>query len=368
LARLKKGESILIHAGAGGVGQAAIQIAQALGLEIFATAGTPEKRAWLKEQGLQHIFNSRSLDFADDVLHLTAGRGVDAILNSLAGDFISKNFSVLAPFGRYLEIGKVDVYNNSKIGLEALRQNISVFIIDLAQLAEQKPAEIAAMLETLRQKFELRVYQPLSRTVFPINQAVEAFRYMAAGKHIGKIVLSFDVAELSVNAITQAGQLFRPDAAYLISGGASGFGLEVADWLADQGARHLVLMSRSGPRDESAQVRIEQLRAAGVQVLDMRGDVTLKADVERVIAEIQTGPAPLAGVIHAAMALHDELLVNLTEEEFNQALQPKMMGAWHLHEATLVLPLEHFICFSSLSNIVGAVKQANYNAGNAFLP
>jgi NADPH:quinone reductase-like Zn-dependent oxidoreductase len=193
LAQMRAGEKILIHAGTGGVGQAAIQVAKDIGLEIYATAGSPEKRAFLKEQGIEHVFDSRSLDFAEDILRVTNGRGVDAVLNSLAGDFIPKNFSVLAPFGRYLEIGKIDVYNNSKIGLEALRNNISVHIIDLAQLMEHRPYEFAAMLDILRDKFEKGIYSPIPVRVFPVTEAVQAFRYMASGKHIGKNILSFDV-------------------------------------------------------------------------------------------------------------------------------------------------------------------------------
>ncbi|HEX9922937.1 MAG TPA: thioester reductase domain-containing protein, partial [Anaerolineae bacterium] len=367
LARLQPGERVLIHAGSGGVGQAAIQIAQDLGLEIFATAGTPEKRAFLRDQGIQHVFDSRSLDFADDVMRVTQGRGVDAVLNSLAGDFIPKNISVLAPFGRYLEIGKVDIYNNSKIGLEPLRNNISVFIIDLAQLMEHKPADFATILEVLRLKFEQKVYRALPHTVFPITQALEAFRYMAAGKHIGKNVLSFQADEIPVGRITEEGQLFRSGASYLISGGAGGFGLEVAKWMARQGARHLVLLTRSGPPDDAARADIEQLRSAGIDVVDARGDVTRPADVERVVQAIQMRSAPLAGVIHSAMVLNDDLIVDLDEIGFNRAFLPKLVGAWNLHQATLDIALDVFICFSSISSMVGTIKQANYSAGNAFL-
>jgi thioester reductase-like protein len=367
LARMRPGERILIHAGTGGVGQAAIQVAQDLGLEIFATAGSPEKRALLMEQGVEHVFDSRTLNFADDILRVTNGQGVDAVLNSLAGDFIPKNFSVLAPFGRYLEIGKIDVYNNSKIGLEALRSNISVFIIDLAQLMEHRPQEFSAMLDTLRDKFEQGIYRPIPHRDFPLSEAVEAFRYMASGKHIGKNILTFDEKDLAVGTITEAGSLFRADASYLITGGAGGVGLEVAKWMAQQGARHLVLFSRSGPPDEAAHAAIDVLRANGVQVTDARGDVTQQADVERVVHEIQQSGAPLAGVIHGAMVLQDSLIVNMNEASFNNVFLPKMLGAWNLHRATLDIPLDYFISFSSISSIIGTGGQANYCAGNAFL-
>ena len=367
LARMQVGEAILIHAGTGGVGQAAIQIAQHLGLEVFATAGTPEKREMLREMGVPHVMNSRTLDFADNILAITGGRGVDAVLNSLAGDFIPKSFSVLAPFGRFLEIGKIDVYGNTKIGLQQFRENISYFVIDLAQHLEHRPQYVASMFAELVERFAVGDYHPLSHRVFPITEVVDAFRYMAQGKHVGKNVLSFDVDHIPIGPCTEDGHLFRAEATYLITGGVSGFGLELAKWLAAQGARHLVLVSRSGPRDDEAAADIEALRADGIHVLDARADVTKMEEVRRVIDQISDELPPLAGVIHGAMVLDDAFLVELNEERFNCVLQPKMLGAWNLHVATLDLPLELFMCLSSFSTVVGAVRQSNYNAGNYFL-
>lgn len=366
LARMEKGESILIHAGTGGVGQAAIQIAKDLGLVIFATAGSPEKRQLLRDMGVDHVLDSRTLKFADDIMEITKGEGVDAVLNSLAGDFIPKNFSVLKTFGRYMEIGKVDVYGNSKIGLEPLRNNISFFVIDLAQHLQSKPAYVARMFSELEAKFYDGSYVPLPNHVFPVTEVVEAFRFMAAGKHIGKNVLDFDLPEIEIGQPTEEGHRFRGDGTYLITGGAGGFGLELAGWMAKNGARHFALMSRSGPNEESLE-KIEGLRREGIELVDARGDVTSRPDLDRIVAEIQKGAAPLVGVIHGAMVLDDEFLVELDEARFDKVLLPKMLGAWNLHEATLGIPLEHFICFSSFSAVIGAVKQSNYNAGNVFL-
>lgn len=367
LARPRRGESILIHAATGGVGQAAIQIARRRGLEIFATAGTPEKRRFLADMGIEAVLDSRTLDFADQILEMTNGRGVDIVLNSLAGDFIPKSFSVLAPFGRFLEIGKVDVYNNTRIGLAPLRNNIAYFVIDLAQHLERRPQEIAAMFSELAERFEAGDYQPLPHRVFPIADVVEAFRFMAQGKHIGKNVLSFEHGPIPIGPCTQDGRLFRSAASYLIIGGAGGFSLELAKWMAAQGARHLILMSRSGPRDQGAAAAIETLRATGVQVTDARGDVTRLEDVERIVDAIQTQGPPLAGVVHGAMVLDDAFILKLNAERFRAALDPKMLGAWNLHLATRHLPLEHFIGFSSFSAVIGGAKQANYNAGNSFI-
>ena len=362
LARMERGEKILIHAGTGGVGQAAIQIAQHLGLDIFATAGTPEKREMLKAMGVPHVMNSRTLEFADQIMDITNGAGVDAVLNSLAGEFIPESLSVLAPFGRFLEIGKVDVYGNKQVGLAAFKDNIAYHVIDLTQFLARKSASVTSIFRELTQRFMAAEYRPLPHKVFPITEAVEAFRYMAQGKHVGKNVLSFNEDVISIGPCTEEGCLFRPDASYLITGGAGGFGLEVAKWMATQGARNLALMSRSGPGEQSA-ADIEELRAEGVNVLDVRGDVTRQDDVQRVIDQVQSECPPIKGVFHAAMVLDDDFLAELDENRFNRVLHPKMVGAWNLHLTTRELPLEHFVCFSSLSAVIGATKQSNYNAG-----
>ncbi|MDA7920910.1 amino acid adenylation domain-containing protein [Verrucomicrobiales bacterium] len=366
LAHMEKGESILIHAGTGGVGQAAIQIAQHLGLVVFSTAGSPEKRQLLTDMGVDHVLDSRTLKFADEIMRITNGEGVDAVLNSLAGDFIPKNFSVLKTFGRYMEIGKVDVYGNSKIGLEPLRNNISFFVIDLAQHLQSKPAYVAKMFSELEVMFYEETYKPLPNKSFPVTEVVEAFRYMAAGKHIGKNVLDFDLPEIEIGQPTEDGNRFRGDGTFLITGGAGGFGLELAQWMADNGARHFALMSRSGPKDDVLE-KIAALKASGATIMDARGDVTKRADIDRIVKEVQAGDAPLIGVIHGAMVLDDEFVLELNKERFDSVLLPKMLGAWNLHEATLDIPLDSFICFSSFSAFIGAVKQSNYNAGNVFL-
>ncbi|MCA9179158.1 MAG: thioester reductase domain-containing protein [Planctomycetales bacterium] len=366
LARLRKGEKILIHAGTGGVGQAAVQIAKRLGLEIFATAGSDDKRQLLRDHGVHHVMNSRTLDFADEIMEITEGRGVDAVLNSLAGEFIPKSFSVLAPFGRFLEIGKVDIYGNTKLGLECLKNNISYYVIDLAQHLEHKPAMVAEMFAELAERFAAGDYGPLTYQVFPVTDVVDAFRYMAQGKHVGKNVLSFDQPSIPVGPCTQDGHRLRGDASYLITGGAGGFGLEVAKWMAAQGARHLALLSRSGPKGAAVD-EIEALRQDGVEVLDLRVDVTCKDQVDAAIRQIDEQLPPLRGVVHGAMVLQDEFLTDLNEELFNKVLDPKMLGAWNLHTATLEHELDHFIGFSSYSAVVGAARQANYNAGNVFL-
>ena len=367
LGHLQKGEKILIHAGSGGVGQAAIRIAQGIGAEIFTTAGTPEKRKFLRDMGVSHVMDSRSLDFADEVMRITEGGGVDMVLNSLRGDFIRKSLSVLAPYGRFLEIGKVDIYQNTKIGLEPFRNNISYFAIDLAQHVEEKPHYIASLLKELSAEFSENRLPPLPLKSFPITEAGKAFRYMAQAKHIGKNVLSFQLDTIPVGPLSDSKRLFKKDASYLITGGASGFGLEVAKWMARLGAGTLVLGSRSGAKTEGEKRDIEEMIAGGVAVIDARGDFTKEEDVTRIVEQIKSSLPPLKGVIHGAMVLDDDFIKDLDRERFNRVLRPKMLGAWNLHLKTKDMPLDHFVCLSSISSMIGATRQSNYCAGNLFL-
>jgi NADPH:quinone reductase-like Zn-dependent oxidoreductase/thioesterase domain-containing protein/acyl carrier protein len=367
LARMAPGESILIHAATGGVGQAAIQVARRLGLEIFATAGTPDKRRLLREQGVCHVLDSRTLAFADEILEITDGRGVDGVLNSLAGDFIAKGVAVLAPFGRFIEIGKVDIYRNTKLPLRPLRNNLAYLVVDLVQMLASRRDFVAKLLGELAACFEAGDYRPIPFTSVPVTQAAAAFRVMAQGKHVGKNVLRFDLETIPVAPCTEPAHRFDAGASYLVTGGAGGLGLEVAKWLAGGGARHLVLMSRSGPRDEAVRDDLDALRASGVTVVDARGDVTRRADVERVLAEGAASGRPLRGVFHAAMVLDDDALVALDARRVARVMEPKIAGAWNLHLATRACPLDHFVCFASFSAVCGAPRQASYNAGNAFL-
>ncbi len=232
LAQIQVGDRVLIHSAAGGVGLAAVQLARKAGAEVFATAGTEEKRQLLATLGVAHVMDSRSLDFADEILKLTGGEGIDVVLNSLAGEAIDKSLSILRPYGRFIEIGKADIYGNRKIGMRPLRNNISMFVVDLIGAFEQRPVLLRAVLRDVMAQFEARQLHPLPYRVFPVTRMADAFRYMAQGKHIGKLVISMqDAAGLRIGDADRAVSI-DPGAAYLITGGLGGFGLAVADRLA----------------------------------------------------------------------------------------------------------------------------------------
>jgi myxalamid-type polyketide synthase MxaB len=353
LAKIAPGERVLIHAAAGGVGQAAVQLALQAGAEVFATASR-SKWAALQAMGVKAVMNSRTPDFAGEIMALTQGQGVDIILNSLTGEgFIAKSLSVLAENGRFLELAKRDIWSPEQMA--HLRPDVSYFKIDTTKACQEEAPAIQFMLRHLVQQFENHDLQPLVKTVFPIQSAVSAFRYMQQAKHIGKIVLTL-----------QAPALVQADGSYLITGGFGGLGLLVARWLVDQGARHLILMGRSDVEAAIAP-QISDLEQAGATVTTIRADVSNLLQLKAVFSDLAKTAPPLRGIIHAAGVLDDGVLQQQTWQRFIRVMAPKVQGAWNLHNLTKNQPLDFFVLFSSSASLLGAAGQANYGAANAFL-
>ncbi|ARV59084.1 polyketide synthase [Nostocales cyanobacterium HT-58-2] len=341
-------DRVLIHNAAGGVGQAALQLAQLKGAEVFATA-SPPKWDFLKSLGIKHIYNSRNLEFAEQIITATNGKGVNVILNSLSGKFIDKSFDVLAQGGRFVEIGKLGIWDEQK--LQALRPDAAYFPFDLG---EMDGAEIIpSMLLELMTMFKEGKLKPLPAKVFPITEFVNAFRYMQQAKHIGKVVLSFQNPEnCSV----------RQNGSYLIAGGLGALGLKVAQRLVEQGAKHLVLTGRSGVKQAANEV-IKQLEHSGAKVSVINADISDQEDVKKILSECPN----LRGIVHTAGVLDDGLLTEQTPMRFKKVMASKVQGAWNLHVLTQGVPLDFFVCFSSAASLVGNAGQSNYAAANAFL-
>lgn len=354
LAKIQPGEKVLIHAATGGVGLAAVHLAQAMGAEIFATA-SPSKWHFLRSIGVKHIMNSRTLDFADEITEITHGKGVDIVLNCLTGEFIPKSFSVLADNGRFVEMGKLGIWEASQV--EQIKPNAAYFVFDLLQVTQQQPDLIAAMLRQLMQQFTAGKLKPLPCKIFPVEQVVDAFRYMQQAKHIGKIAIAYHHKNTHTSSI-------RSDATYLITGGLGDLGLLVAKFLADKGAKHLVLVGRNQPTTEV----IERLKTqfADINLVFAQADVANTSQLAQVLTDIESLP-PLGGVIHAAGILDDGILQQQTWERFEKVLAPKVQGAWNLHLLTRNCPLDFFIMFSSVASLLGSAGQANYAAANSFL-
>ncbi|MFD3706629.1 SDR family NAD(P)-dependent oxidoreductase [Nocardia sp. NPDC058658] len=362
LAQLRAGERVLIHAATGGVGLAAIALARRIGAEIYATAGSPAKREYLRELGIEHVMDSRTVDFAEEIRRDTAGVGVDVIVNSLSGIAIRKGLEVLAPYGRFVEIGKRDVVEKRSIDLWQLRRNIAHFTVDVAAMAVERPAAVGAVLREVVHLVGAGELAPLPTTTFPLSQAEEAFRLMATAGHIGKVVLT---AETEPEILADTPRL-EHDGQYLVTGGFGALGIAVAESLVAQGARHLVLAGRRGPGPEAG-AAIARIRAAGARVVTSITDVSRADQVDAMVARIDGSGPPLRGVVHAAGTLADAIIDRQDANSLAAVLLPKAAGAWHLHTATRHLELDFMVFFSSASGVLGAPGQSNYAGANAFL-
>ncbi len=363
-ARLRKGEWILIHAGAGGVGLAAIEIAKWIGAKIIVTVGSPEKETYMRSLGIEHVLPSRSLSFAVGLMDITAGRGVDVVLNSLAGEFLLKSMEVLAPYGRFVELGKRDVHGDSRVGLKVLRNNNSFHVVDVAAGVEDRRPYIAAMLTEVMRHIAAGEWAPLPVTSFSSADPSEAFRFMAQGRQIGKISIRMD-RNVPVLPSTD-GSLFSRTGAYLISGGLGGVALTVAEWMAENGAGHLVLLSRR-PSSSETDAAIRKIEAAGATVTHARADVTREDDLAKVVEDLHARGWSIKGVMHAAAVVDDALIRDVTPERFLPVMAPKIAGAWNLYAATEQEDLDFFVLFSSIAAIHPQPGMGSYAAANAFL-
>ncbi|HEY2139065.1 MAG TPA: SDR family NAD(P)-dependent oxidoreductase, partial [Chthoniobacterales bacterium] len=364
LARLRRGETVLIHAAAGGVGLAAVQLAQKAGAVVLATAGSEEKRAFLRSLGIQCAMDSRTLDFVDEALRFTGGRGVDVVLNSLAGAFQQKSLAVCAPHGRFVEIGKRDLFENNALPLSAFQRSLSFFTFDLSSVVRSRSAHQRSLRRFLTKGFAEEKLKPIRTTTFAASDAVLAFRHMQAAQQIGKIVLEFDPDDLP--EITPE---FWPDqcGTYLITGGLGGFGLATAQWLAERGAMHLALLSRRGVASAHDAQTIDAMRSRGISITTLAADVADPKALAAALHKLKEIAPALRGIFHSAVVFRDRALAEMKQEDLEAVLAPKIAGAWNLHTQTKSLPLDCFVLFSSLSSIIGAPGQANYAAGNAYL-
>ncbi|MHB1132622.1 MAG: SDR family NAD(P)-dependent oxidoreductase, partial [Chloroflexota bacterium] len=367
LARLERGERVLVHAAAGGVGLAAVQLARLFGWEVLATAGSAEKRAYLAKLGIQQAMDSRSLAFASEVLERTDGRGVDAVLNSLAGEAIARGLECLAPYGRFLELGKRDIYQDSPLALSPFRKNLSYFAIDLDRMCRERPVFVGSLLREVVDLFARGELQPLPVSVFPAAAAADAFHQMAQARHIGKIVINLESAAAASGEASQPGAI-DGEGAYLITGGLGGLGLTLAKWLAGAGVRHLALVGRT-PRTAlptAVEEALARLEADGVRVQVLQADVASTDDAARILAAVEQ-IAPLRGIFHAAGALDDGILLQQSRQRFQNVMRAKVDGSWNLHRLTVGKPLDLFVLFSSVASLLGTPGQGNYAAANAFL-
>lgn len=375
--RMRPGESVLIHAGTGGVGQAAIAIALHMGCKVFTTVGTQAKRDFIKKRFPQmtddHIGNSRDTSFEQLVLRQTNGAGVDLVLNSLAEEKLMASIRCLAKHGRFLEIGKLDFSNNTPLGMSFFLNNITFHGILLDALFDSENPDKAEIGKLFSDGIKNGAVQPLPTTVFTENQVEQAFRYIATGKHMGKVVLKIRDEECRksqkpamrlVSAIPRT--YFNPDKSYVLVGGLGGFGMELADWLIGRGATKIVLTSRSGIRSGYQSLCIRRWREMGIVVAISTSDATSDSGAKRLLEEANK-LGPVGGIFNLAAVLRDAMMENQNEADFKTVCRPKIDGTKNLDivSRSLCPHLDYFIVFSSVSCGRGNAGQVNYGYANS---
>jgi NADPH:quinone reductase-like Zn-dependent oxidoreductase/NADP-dependent 3-hydroxy acid dehydrogenase YdfG len=369
-ARLRKGETVLVHAASGGLGQALIQIAQHIGAEVYTTVGTAAKKELLMQRyGIpeDHIFSSRTLTFAQGIRRMTKGQGVDVVVNSLSGDALLQSFKSVGKFGRFVEVGKRDAYNNTGLEMSTFLQHISFHFINLevVALAEDRTRylDIARGVWKMLDSGAFKPAFPL--TVFPYCDVEQAFRLMQSGKHTGKLVLRARPGEkVPVVPHDEHPLTLDPKATYMLVGGLGGIGRSITDLFVENGARNIAFVSRSAtnPKYQSYLVDLQKM---GVDARTFACDITDEKDVEKVLAECSQQMSPVKGLVQCAMVLKDTIFEKMTHDDWTTGTKVKINGTWNLH-VHAPKDLDFFIMLSSISGVIGNGGQANYNSGNIF--
>ncbi|MFH9869076.1 SDR family NAD(P)-dependent oxidoreductase [Streptomyces lydicus] len=365
VARLTAGERVLIHSATGGTGLAAIAVARSLGAEVLATAGSEDKRRYLRGMGIRHVMDSRSLDFGERIREVT-GEGVDVVLNSLSGAAIRTGLETLRPFGRFVELGVRDILSDAPLGMLPLRHNVTLRTVDLIELRRHRPGVFTAVWQEVLDEFEEERLKPLHCTEYPLGEAATAFRTMAAADHVGKLVLTVPNGGEARAVLPEMDLPVQEGGAYVVTGGLRGLGLATAQWLAEHGAGHLVLNGRSAPSPEAARL-IAGLGDDTTKVSVVLGDIAEPGTAERLVATAAADGSRLRGIVHCAMVLDDAVLTNVSDEQLAKVWLPKAVGAWHLHQATAGHPLDWFAAFSSMASLLGNPGQGAYAAANSWL-
>ncbi|WP_288049652.1 type I polyketide synthase [Nocardia sp.] len=365
LARLQPGETVLIHGAAGGVGTAAIQVAKDRGARIIGTASTDERRAHVLDLGADHAIDSRSLNFVDDVLALTGGKGIEVVLSSAPGEILRQNFNAVAEFGRIVEVGKADIYTGGLLELANFDKNVAYFSMDLDRLVAVDAQRLITLLRRVYEKVLAGTYQPLPYRLFDTDDVASAFEETIRSTGLSRIALRMDSPLPSVRPYLAEVEIDSAGT-YLVTGGFGGFGMAIGRWLALRGARRLVLIGRGGANTEEARRQLEVWRAADIEVIVERADVTDPAAIAAIVGRAHTAEHPLRGVFHAAGSVADNRLSAMTFEELDVVYRPKVHGARVLHRAVADagISLDMFVLCSSGGSMYGIYGQYNYCAAN----
>ena len=365
--RLAPGERVLIHSATGGVGLAAVSIAKMIGARIYTTAGSDAKRELLSALGVEFVGDSRSMKFADEILDVTDGYGMDVILNSLPGEAIRRGLQILAPGGRFVELGKKDVYADATLGLAALAKSASFSVVDLDLNLRLQPKRYRRLLQEILAHAADGDLQPVPATEFSFDEVIDAFRLMASGRHIGKIVISLPVhGSVEALAPPPPQPLVARDGGYIVVGGMGGLGFVAARWLAQHGAAMVVLNGRSGAGSDALRA-IADMTEQGSRVEVVTGDIADPHTARRLVETVENAGFRLAGVLHSATVLADEIVINMSDSAAARVFAPKVTGSWRLHEATADRDLDWWLTFSSAASLLGSPGQGAYSAANSWV-
>ncbi|KAF1998108.1 polyketide synthase PksD [Amniculicola lignicola CBS 123094] len=370
IARLQKGEKILIHAAAGGTGQVALMVAQMMGAEVFATVGYDEKKQLLVSQfGIppDHIFYSRNSSFAKGIMRFTQGYGVDVVLNCLAGDSLRASWECIAPYGRFIEIGKADIKANSALPMSCFAKNVSFSAVDLHHIGCNR-FDIARRL--LNSTMDLvaggRIHCPKPLHVYPVSQIEDAFRYLQSGKNTGRIVITSAPEDIVTKCILKYPDWrFDVNGSYIVAGGLGGIGRAILSWMVGKGAKNIIVLSRSGPTSSTAVNIVGDLISQGINIYAPKCDASCINSLSDVLEECARTMPPVRGCINGAMVLQDSVFENMSYSQWDLATRTKVRSSWNLHK---LLPrgLDFFVQLASLAGIYGTVGQSNYAAGCSF--
>lgn len=368
VAHLQHDQRVLVHAGSGALGQAAIQIARHIGAEIFTTTSNSIKRQLLidlYEIPSDHIFSSRSTSFKDSILEMTGGEGVDVALNALSGELFHATWECVAELGTFVEVGKMEIRRNGQLDMEQFDKNVTFSSVDMILLARRRPQLIDKILGNVFSMLQEGILKPVSPiTILPIGEAEQAFRMMQTRKHTGKVVLDA-ASDAHVHANMPSLRLDQ-NGSYIIVGGLGKLGRQLCGHLCTLGAGHVLLITTKEIDSKERNVLQERLRSNSTQVSILCCDVTTVKDITALAATVASSFPPLKGIINGPMVLQDKSLDEMTVEGFRSAIDPKYIGTRNLVEAFKNTELDFFILLSSLSGIIGLPGQANYAAGNAY--
>ncbi|MBO0878872.1 MAG: SDR family NAD(P)-dependent oxidoreductase, partial [Mycobacterium sp.] len=367
LAGIRRGERILVHSAAGGVGLAAVRIAVRLGCEVYATAGNASKRQFLLKEGVAHVADSRSTTFADDIRRWTGGEGVDVVLNSLAGAMFGKSLELLRPFGRFIELGKTEIAADRAVRMAPFLRGLSFHAFDYDAMMLQRPESVREIMQELAVLYDSGELEPLPITEVSAAHVSDAFGMMARGEHIGKVVVHMSNEPVPVPTSSIHASPIHADGTYVLTGGLGGLGLEVAQWLVHRGARHLVLIGRRGIATPEAEQVVMKLSELGAEVRVEQADVSLRKQVSTVLSRVRAHMPPIRGVIHMAASFDDADVAEIDADHLIAASRAKADGAWHLHTETAADDLDIFVLFSSVSAQTGPIHSVAYVTANEFL-